>query len=301
MPDRSTAVLADLEARMAVGQGVHQQDRQAAEQLRQEAAALRSGVELELRQVREVVSRVVAGQTAAQAEFQTLRQQNERIVDAAEQRFADMRDDYRQEVANVRQDVSQALAGQAAAHEKKAGELRAEMERSMETRIVTAAAAAAAAQLEEHLAPLRAEVVRKELELAELRQRLAESERSVLDVVMAIGDVCRQAADRVNGPAAARPDTALPAPEVPLPSVSVAEASPKGEEAAPAPVAPVPVSAVELPTVAPPAADPTLAQAIPDFLHDSARKSSWRIPLVSSFLVTTGYLLLMHYLGAPLQ
>jgi hypothetical protein len=47
-------------------------------------------------------------------------------------------------------------------------------------------------------------------------------------------------------------------------------------------------------------ADPELAQAIPDFLHESNHRS-WRIPLVSSFLVSTGYLVLMHYLSAPLQ
>jgi hypothetical protein len=49
------------------------------------------------------------------------------------------------------------------------------------------------------------------------------------------------------------------------------------------------------------AADPALAQAVPDFLHDTNHRTSWRIPLVSSFLVSTGYLVLMHYLSAPLQ
>jgi hypothetical protein len=47
-------------------------------------------------------------------------------------------------------------------------------------------------------------------------------------------------------------------------------------------------------------ADSELAPSIPDFLSESNRHS-WRIPLVSSFLVSTGYLVLMHYLSAQLQ
>ena len=66
--------------------------------------------------------------------------------------------------------------------------------------MVTAAAAAAAAKVEEQLAPLRAEIQQKEQELSELRERLVESERSVLDVILAMGTLCRQAAERINGP-----------------------------------------------------------------------------------------------------
>src|SRR5580704_7717350 len=56
--------LADLEARMAVMQGVQQQDRQGAELVRHEAAALRTAVQQDMRQIRENVSRTAAGQTA---------------------------------------------------------------------------------------------------------------------------------------------------------------------------------------------------------------------------------------------
>jgi len=290
--------LADLEARMAVD---HQQGRQATEQLRQEAAAIRSELEQELRQVREGVSRTAAGQSA---ELQTLRQQNQRTMDAAEQQFAGLRQEYSLGMADLRESVFHALDGQAAAQQQKLGQFRSEMEQSVEARIVTSAAAAAAARMEEQLAPMRAEVQQKEQELAELRQRLAESERSVLDVVLAIGEVCRQAADRIGSPREPLP-AAPPAAHV----VPIAEARPKAEEAAPAaadagPVAvppPALAPAVETPAAGLAAAEPALAQAIPDFLNDGNRRTSWRIPLVSSFLVSTGYLLLMHYLSAPLQ
>jgi len=276
--------LADLEARMAVMLGVQQTDRQAAEQARLEAAALRTTLQQDMRQIRESISRTVVGQSATVNELQTLRQQHERIVDAAEQRFADMRLEYRAEIAG----------------------LRSEMEQSIETRFVTAAAASAAAQVEEQLAPLRAEVQQKEQELAELRQRLAESEKSVLDVVLAIGDVCRQAADRMSASPARRPVAPAPAP-VPPPAAPKMDARPKPEAAAPLPAEPAAIATpavgpkLETLPVPPAAADPALGEAVPDFLHDSSHRTSWRIPLVSSFLVSTGYLVLMHYLSTPLQ
>jgi len=315
--------LADLEARIAVEmQSLRHLDRQAAEgnekriaelqgQFRQEAAALRSALDRDLQQFRQSLSQALAGQTATQAELQSLNQQHERIVDAAEQRFADIRYEYRQEVAQLRESVSQTLAAQAASHERKIGELRTELEsaaasqvetraamleQSLEARIVTAAAAATAAQFEERLTPLRAEVQQKEQELLELRQRLAESERAVLDVVLAIGQVCRQAADRIGAPSP-EPHPAAPPPQpaapASVPAAIVPEPRPEAEKIAPAPL---PVPAAELPPVPELAADPSLAQAIPDFLHEANRKNSWRIPLVSSFLVTTGCLLLLHYL-----
>ena len=273
--------LADLEARLAVMQSVNEQDRHAAERLRQEAVAFRTALEQDMRQVREGVSQTVAGQTAVQTatqtDLQTLREQQERIIDAAEQRFADMRQEYRKEIAD----------------------LRREMEHSIETRIITAAATAAAAQIEEQLAPLRAEVRQKEEELAELRQRLADSERSVLDVVLAIGAVCRQAADRIAGPRERGPAAPPLAPP--------AEIRPRPEAGGPAPAeftamaTPAPAPKVETLPVMHAEADPALAQGVPDFLHESNHRSSWRIPLVSSFLVSTGYLVLMHYLSTPLQ
>jgi hypothetical protein len=63
---------------------------------------------------------------------------------------------------------------------------------------------------------------------------------------------------------------------------------------------PAPAARVETMPLPRTSADSELAPSIPDFLHESSRPS-WRIPLVSSFLISTGYLVLMHYLSAPLQ
>jgi len=272
--------LADLEARMAVMRGLDQQDRQTAEQLRQEAADFRTALQQDMRQVRESVTRAAAGQMGVGQELQILRQQQLGMADATEKRFAEMRQEHRQGMSD----------------------LRHEIEHSMETRIVTAAAAAAVAKVEEHLAPLRAEIQQKEQELTELRERLVESERSVLDVILAMGSLCRQAADRINSPR----ETTQAAPPPPAPAPPRAESLPKSEAAAPAPAEPTamapPAHMAKVETMPAPQAlgEPALAPSIPDFLHESNHRS-WRIPLVSSFLVSTGYLVLMHYLSAPLQ
>jgi hypothetical protein len=259
---------ADLEARLAIMQGAQQQDRQASEQVRQEASALRTVIDADLRQMRESVAKSIAGQTMVHSELQAARQQHERDMASTGQRF----------------DV-----------------LRKEMEQSVESRAVTAAAAAVASQMEQKLAPLRAEVEQKEKELAALRQRLAESERSALDVVLAIGEVCRQAADRIGGPRDPRPEA--PAP----PSAPTAEMRPKAEAAPPAPAGPIamapsaPVAKLETAPIPMAAADPPLAPSIPGLGNEANHRANWRVPLVSSFLVGSGYLVLMHYLALPLQ
>jgi hypothetical protein len=81
-------------------------------------------------------------------------------------------------------------------------------------------------------------------------------------------------------------------------AVAPAASAPPAPQPATPPPEPVAVApaAIALPAPPPPAADPTLAQAIPDLLHDSDGTSSWRIPLVSSFVLTTGCLLLLHFL-----
>jgi hypothetical protein len=89
-----------------------------------------------------------------------------------------------------------------------------------------------------------------------------------------------------------KPEASVPLPVAPLPFT-------------PAPPEPTPIAAtaptVETLPVPQVAADPSLAEALPDFLRDSSHRPNWRVPLVSSVLVSTGYLLLMHYLAAPLQ
>lgn len=148
------------------------------------------------------------------------------------------------------------------------------LEQTLEARLGAAAAEVVAARVEENLAPLRAETVRKEQELANLKSRLQEAEQNVLDVILGIGQVCRQAAERINGPSHLSPG------------------APAEAGNAPKPPAPTPIAA------APPAIETDSATGIepPNFTQRAAPGRLWRIPLVSSLVISTTGLLLLHYL-----
>ena len=148
------------------------------------------------------------------------------------------------------------------------------LEQSIDARMGAAAAAAVAASLEESLAPLRAERAQKERELAEIQNRLRESEHNALEVILAIGQVCRQAAERIGGPSHPQPGAPAEAGDAPSPP-------------APTPVAPEP-AAVET--------NGSTGIAPPPFTEKAASSRLWRIPLVSSLLISTAGILLLHYL-----
>jgi len=304
--------LADLEARiaaefetLAAAQGELRSTRstlaETRQQFHQEVAALRAAVGEEVRQIGQTVSQTVAGQAAAQAEIQALRQRDDHILDATEQRVADMRRQLRQELAEYRtgiedelgrfgDSVSQSVAEQMNTH-------AAALEQSIETRIVTSAAAATAARFEEQLAPLRAEVEHKERELSDLRKRLTESERAVLDVILAIGQVCREAAERIGGGGVGAPAPVATAPRGQPAWEELAHEVPAATAPEVDGIVPEPASLEAVAPAEPQAEEqPTVDQALPDFLQSRIRSRPWRIPLVSSFLVTTGCLLLLHYL-----
>jgi hypothetical protein len=276
--------LADLDARITVEfQALHQQDRNDAEaagkgiaglqrQLRQELADLRAAVQQELGQFREAVSKTLTGDVLSAAAAAAAGQIEERL-------------------APLRAEVAQADTRVKA------------LEQSVETRVVTAA------RFEEQLTPLRAEVDRKERELVDLRHRLTESEGAVLDVILAVGQVCREAAERIGGSGgtltAVAPPTqaavAPPAPNIPESPLAAPAVSPGGaadDGTAPDSADPFWTGATPAPNWtedAAPATGRTLEQALPDFLPP-ASQSRWRIPLVSSILVATCTMLLVRYL-----
>jgi hypothetical protein len=104
----------------------------------------------------------------------------------------------------------------------------------------------------------------KDQQIAELRERVDSQERTVVNLVMALGQSCLQAFERISP--AAVPDP--PPPPSDAPEGTAPEA---GEESA---------------------ANPD----VPGFARTQPRKPLWRIPIVSSFLAATGGLLLLHYL-----
>lgn len=140
-------------------------------------------------------------------------------------------------------------------------ELRQEM-REQAGRVADLAAVAADEHVANRIQPMQNAV-------SDLSRRLEDNDRNTLELVLQLGQLCLQTAERLSVPetetieAQAAPE---PAPDVaPEPALATAEAQETAAlEAAPAP--------------------------------NDATKPLWRIPLVSSFFMATGGLLLLHYL-----
>ncbi len=119
----------------------------------------------------------------------------------------------------------------------------------------------------------------KDQQIAELRERIDSQEHNVLDVVMALGQSCLRAMERI---APAEPPSApAPAslPATPAITAGTNGATPEACTACAADPAPAPVE-----------------PALPAFARPLQHRPLWRIPIVSSFLAATGGLLLLHYL-----
>jgi len=227
-------------------------------------------------------SRVAAVETKIAIELDALRAQNTAGADSAKARIEEVQSQFLEQMLVLRTAVVDELNhfGEAVSTlitDQVSAEVSARassFEQTIEARIGAAAAAAVAASLEESLAPLRAEVARKERELAEIQNRLRENEQNALEVILAIGQVCHQAAERISGPS-------HPQPGAP------AEAGDAPEPRAPTPIAPEP-----------PAVETNSATGIapPAFTQPAAPGRLWRIPLVSSLLISTAGLVLLHYL-----
>jgi hypothetical protein len=112
--------------------------------------------------------------------------------------------------------------------------------------------------------------------LDDLDRRLGENDRNTLELVLALGQLCLQTAERLSLPAA--PEPIYPPEQEAAESVEME-----------APELPQPLTA-------------PLAATAPEEIqqHDTSPgagpKPLWRIPLVSSFFLATGGLLLLHYL-----
>ena len=206
----------------------------------------------------------------------------EAVVQAVDERLSDQAKQVERRLAGLEARIaevrSQFDAEMAAVHDRMEGGMRgfAESEEQLREEIRRMAdssssfdASAAEAVIETKLVPLR-------VEITEMRQRLAESDRAVLDLILAIGQMCRQAAERITD--AAPPESAPPPSNTEPPLDGTSDSL---------------RAAQEEPGVS---MDPPLESSAPAFTQLKKATSLWRVPLVSSFLVTTGGLLLRHYL-----
>jgi hypothetical protein len=144
--------------------------------------------------------------------------------------------------------------------------------------------------VQERLAPIRADVARKDREIAELRKRAAATDSNVFEFILAMGEMCRQAAERLSPPAA-------PEPEAPA-SVAPAPAALPPEAAGPVAIAP---EAPDPPPVDPGAElrdhfDHPAEPPAPSFSELRKPSGFWRMPMVSSFVVAAAGLAILHFL-----
>lgn len=194
----------------------------------------------------QVERRLAELETMFTAELKALRQQDHAIATAVEAHIEELQDHFIEQVEAVRRQAAQDRA-------------------DMQQEVASAVKAASAGAIEESLAPMRAAAAGKDREIAELRQRLEDSDGAMLDLLNGIGELLRHAAARKSPPAAAVAEMPVPKPEPP----AVTE-----QKALPAEVGSVPV--------------PAFAQA--------ARPGRlWRVPLVSSVVAVTFGLVMMHY------
>ena len=203
-------------------------------------------------QASQVEHNLAALEARIAADLKALRQQDHAIATAVENHLEVLQDHFVEQVEALR--------------------LQVEADRAAVRKEAAAAVAAASVDVvEEMLAPLRLEAAEKDRQIAELRQRLEDSDASVMELLNGIGQLIHQAAGRKVGLPAAGP----PAEEAPEPST-----------AAPAAESPEP-------------ADPSLDPSLPSFAKPAKSGRLWRVPLVSSLLIaaggTAGALLLNHW------
>jgi hypothetical protein len=135
-------------------------------------------------------------------------------------------------------------------------ELRNEI-REQAGQVAGLAAAAADEHVADRMQPMQNAV-------SDLSRRLEDNDRNTLELVLQLGQLCLHTAERLSVPGTETIEAEAAAAEEPIP-----DAAPEPQAATAEAESPVP----------------------PD-----AAKPLWRIPLVSSFFMATGGLLLLHYL-----
>ena len=253
--------------------------------------------ELEIRLAGELTALRQQDQSLASGSETRLEELDVRVneqVQALRQKVNDERTTLQNQVISLHREFAAAVAD--IVEEQVANQVEQRVEEAVQARI---------AALEEHLREeIRQDSESQQREMSDLRQRLTENDRNVLDVLLTMGEVFRQAAGRLGAPPAPAEWVPAAAPaEAPQPA---AEATVFAAEVSPAP----PVEATPKPPE--PAAEPqrippgsaTSAEAVasytdldlPGFAQPRKASAVFSIPLVSSFIVTAVCIALLQYL-----
>ena len=191
-------------------------------------------------------------------ELKSLRQQDQAVISAAQSRVDEVQAWCRERIDAVRGDLAEEIG--AVREQRPAGP---------------------AAGIEEQFEVLRAQLAAANGEIAELRRRVAGSDSASHALLLAIGEACRESAGRIPQPAVATPPPAPARPALQPELAAGAEAPPPAAE--PNVAAPVGLWAG---TSHEPATDPPVEVPPPAFTELRKPGRPWRVPLVSSFLLT---------------
>jgi hypothetical protein len=175
------------------------------------------------------------------------------------------------------------------------------------TRIEEAVAAQVTSRVEAAvaagMAPVRAE-------LADAGRRIGDTDATLLDFILGMGQMCRQIAERVNSAEAPAPPARAPSPPpaIAFPSVSgsheaAADRLPEAGETRPdvdiaghnAPAMPASASQIAE-RVEPVRPSEAAENQVPELGTLKPPSGRWRVPLVSSFIFTMGGIGMMHLL-----
>jgi len=300
--------LADLDAKLAIElRSLDQQDHTMARQIAEDIAALQQQMLGVHREFGEAVARIVAEQVASQVEARAgaLEQSIPARIAIAVEAAAGPR------LASVRREVHDSLGGMVAervasetqAHkavieEALRRQIPAEVEAAVESAVQKAVAAALPLAIEGALSAalgarldpleqqLRAALEQKDREIAELRLRLADTDTNVLELILGIGQICRQAAQRIPPAVAPVEEASGGGGEV---GRQVEEGSGPVEDNVGAPSPDVPETGAGL--------DSLDDSPLPGFAQSQKPNRLWRVPLVSSLVLATGGLVaLRHFL-----
>jgi len=262
--------------------------------------ALMHALEARLQENAGLVDRRVAElEVKLAVELKALRQQDQALASATEGQIADIHQKLADQILALRKQVNEdrnALQNQLVAlHREFAAAVADIVEEQVANQVEQRLAEAVTAQLgpiEERLREeIRQAASAKNREIADLRQRISESDRNVLDVLLTAGDLFRQAAGRVGGAPVEIVPGAPPAPEE-TEETEVAASDPSA-------VAPVPQEAETAPPQPPklpPAMDLRRDSDLPGFAQPRQARAVWNVPLLTSFVVAAGCVFVLQYL-----
>jgi hypothetical protein len=231
-------------------------------------------------------------------ELKALRDQDQALASGAETRLTELQDRIDSHVRGLLQKVNEdrnALQNQvislhrefAAAvadivEEQVANQVEERVGMLVEQRLTDLVRAQLAPLEQELRAEIRQANAAKECEVEQLRQRVTESDRNTLDVMLAAGALFQQAARRLGPPStpAAGEEPLMPA------SGSSVESDLRATE--PEPPSPPAAKMTE-------ASGPSRDRDLPGFAQARKAATAWSIPLITSFVATAGFVALLQY------